>query len=316
VKVSLIATVKDAAPYAREFVTSLEAQTRAPDEVVIVDGGSTDGTVPVLRSSPAITVIEAPGANIPVGRNIAIRAATHEVIAVTDADCVLSPDWLERILEPLEAGADISMGLYRPLTTSFFEVCAAAVSIKGREEIRPERYLPSARSVAFRREAFETAGGYPEWLSIGEDMLLNHRWRALGVRMELAERAVVYRRPRSDLPAYVRQFFRYAEGDALGGMHARRHGLRFAVYGALAAALAARGRAPKAVAAVAGAVYTARPIRRAFRLLPSGRKRVAAAATVPALLAITDLAKMAGYTVGLLSRRSHVRPGMGEDTAS
>jgi glycosyltransferase involved in cell wall biosynthesis len=317
VKVSLVATVKDAAPFAREFVTSLEGQTRAPDEIVIVDGGSTDGTVPVLRSSPAITVIEAPGANIPMGRNIAIRAATHEVIAVTDADCVLAPDWLERILEPLETGADVAMGLYRPLTSSFFEVCAAAISIKEREEIRPERYLPSARSIAFRREAFETAGRYPEWLSIGEDMLLNHRWRALGVRMELAERAVVYRRPRSDLPSYVRQFFRYAEGDALGGMHAQRHGLRFAVYGALAGALAARGRAPKLLAAVTGAAYAAKPIRRAFRLLPPGSpQRAVAVVAVPALQAVTDLAKMAGYAAGRISRRSHPVPRMGEDTAS
>ena len=313
-KVSLVATVKDAAPYVREFLTTLEAQTRRPDEVIVVDGGSTDGTAELLRAAPGITAIDAPGANIPTGRNIAISEATHDVIAVTDADCVLAADWLERILEPLEDGADVSMGLYRPLTTSFFEACAAAISIKDPEEIRPERYMPSARSVAFRRDAFDTAGGYPEWLSIGEDMLLNHRWRALGVRMQLAARAVVYRRPRPDLAAYTRQFFRYGEGDALGRMHARRHALRFAVYGALGLALASGRGAPRIAAAVAGAAHAARPIRRAFRLLPSGRQRAAAAAAVPVLMAVTDLAKMAGYVSGRWRRLWQGNPPSGENT--
>ncbi len=303
-KVSLVATVKDAAPHAREFLTSLAAQTRMPDEVVIVDGGSTDGTLEVLRSVTGVTVIESPGANIPTGRNVAIRAATHDAIAVTDADCVLAPDWLERIVEPLERGADVSMGLYRPLTGSFFEVCAAAVSIKERGEIRADRYLPSARSVAFRRDAFETAGGYPEWLSIGEDMLLNHRWRALGLRMQLAENAVVYRRPRSNLRAYFQQFFGYAEGDALGGMHARRHALRFAAYGGAILAILSKGRAAKVMAGMAGLAYAARPIRRAFRLLPHDRDRVAAVFAVPALMGLTDVAKMSGYLTGRLRREA------------
>lgn len=306
-KVSLIATVKDAAPFVREFVTTLEAQTRQPDEVIVVDGGSTDGTTDILRAAPGITLIEAPGANIPTGRNIAVERATHDVIAVTDADCVLAAGWLERILEPLERGADVSMGLYRPLTGSFFEACAAAISIKDPEEIRADRYMPSARSVAFRRAAFDTAGGYPEWLSIGEDMLLNHRWRALGVRMDLADGAVVYRRPRADLWSYARQFFLYGEGDALGGMHARRHAVRFGAYGTLAVAMAFGRRGPKLAALAAGAAYAARPIRRSFRLLPPGKQRAAAVVAVPALMAVTDVAKMAGYVAGRWRRLSRER---------
>ena len=270
----------------------------------------------MLRSAPGVTVIEAPGSNIPAGRNVAIQAATHDTIAVTDADCVLAPDWFERIIEPLERGADVSMGLYRPLPSSFFEAIAAAVSIRERKEIRSERYLPSARSVAFRRDAFETAGGYPEWLPIGEDMLLNLRWRALGLRMQLAPDAVVYRRPRSSLGPYFQQFFRYAEGDAIGGMHARRHALRYATYGGLAVALLARGRAPKVLAGAAGAAYAARPIRRAFRLLPHRRDRIAALAAVPALMAVTDAAKMSGYLAGRLRRGMRRQGGTGQNTAT
>jgi glycosyltransferase involved in cell wall biosynthesis len=303
VKVSLVATVKDAGPFVEEFLASIRAQSRPPDEVVIVDGGSTDGTVDVLRATGGVTAIEEPGANIARGRNVAVRAATHGLIAVSDADCVLAPEWLERILEPLEEGADVSMGIYRPLTRTFFEACAAAISIKEPGEIREETWLPSARSVAFRREALEAAGGYPEWLEIGEDMWVNHRWRELHLDLRLAAAAVVFRRPRPSLDAYWRQFFRYAEADALAGMNPRRHALRFAVYGTLALALGSGSRGARRLAVGAGAAYAARPVRRAFRLLPPGR-RAAAAAAVPALMAFTDAAKMAGYLAGL--RRGRV----------
>jgi glycosyltransferase involved in cell wall biosynthesis len=303
-KVSLVATVKDAGPEIGDFLTSVRAQTRQPDEVVVVDGGSRDGTVEALRGAPWLTLIEEPGANIARGRNIAVRAASHDVVACSDADCVLAPDWLERILEPMERGADVSMGVYRPLARSFFETCAAAISIKEPEEIDPRTYMPSARSVAFRREAFEEAGGYPEWLAIGEDMYLDSRWRDMEVRMDLAPAAVVYRRPRPGMAAYWRQFSAYAAGDGEAGMHAERHLLRFVVYGALAAVLASRRRATIGLAALAGAGYAARPVRRAFRLLPPGRRRAAAVVAVPTLMAASDLAKMAGYLRGLSRRRA------------
>ncbi|MGH2710549.1 MAG: glycosyltransferase [Actinomycetota bacterium] len=302
-KVSLVATVKDAAPFVGEFLDSIEAQTRAPDEVVILDGGSMDGTVEILRERPWVRLLEEPGANISRGRNLAVAKASHDVIAVSDADCVLAPDWLEMILEPLDAGADVSMGLYRPLTSSFFETIAAAVSIKEREEIDPDKYMPSSRSVAFFREVFLDAGGYPEWLDIGEDMFLNHLWRKQGVRMRLAEDAVVYRRPRADLGAYWRQFAAYAEGDARGGMFPQRHAIRFLTYAGLLAAILSRSRALKILALAGGAAYASRPIKRAFRLLPSPSQKTAAVPAVPALMAFNDLAKMTGYVRGLTRSR-------------
>lgn len=302
-KVSLIATVKDAGSAIHAFIDSVRRQTRQPDEVIVVDGGSTDGTAEALRRADGITLIEEPGAGIGMGRNIAVRAATHEVVAVTDADCVLDPGWLQHLLVPMERGADVSAGVYRPVAPTFWQVCASA-NVPDPEELRPG-WLPSSRSLAFRREVFEDAGGYPEWLEAGEDMYLNHRWVERGVRMELAPDAVAYWRIRPTIRQTWRQYERYAEGDAVGRMYPHRHALRFATYLGLAAILASRRGPVLAAGAVAGALYVAKPMRRAWRRLPSGVEQVMALGGVPAATAFLDAAKMWGYLRG---RRRMARP--------
>ncbi len=298
-------TVLNAGPFIGEFLDSVRSQIRPPDEVVVVDGGSTDGTWEALRDAPGIVAISEPGANIATGRNAAIRAATHDVIAVTDADCVLAPDWLERILTPLERGAAVSAGFYRPLDPSLFEVYASAVSMPEPDELRPG-WLPSSRSIAFQRDAWESAGGYPEWLDVGEDMYFDHRLVGAGIRMELAPDAVTYFRVRPDLPSTWRRFARYAEGDAIAGMYRERHLLRFAVYALGLAAVASRRGWVLGPVAVGAAAYAARPVRRAWRRLPPDRRteRLGAIVAVPALMALVDIAKMWGYVTGLVRRRA------------
>ena len=80
IKCSLISTVRNEAGNVAEWMTSLLDQSRWPDEVVITEGGSNDTTLAILRdlakSFPIpIQIIEAPGANISQGRNLAIQHA-------------------------------------------------------------------------------------------------------------------------------------------------------------------------------------------------------------------------------------------------
>jgi glycosyltransferase involved in cell wall biosynthesis len=302
-KVALISTVKDCEDRVQPFLASLAAQTRAPDEVVIVDGGSSDDTAARFRTDDAVTVIEAPGTNIAAGRNLALAHATHDVIAATDADCELDPGWLEAIVAPIEDGADVAAGFYEPVVDGLFQTCMAAVNLPtDASEVDPARFMPSARSVAFRREAIDAVGGYPEWLDIGEDMWVNHRWRERGMDIRFAPDAVVRWTLRPDAASTWLQYYRYGRGDAQAGMHPDRHALRFGVYAGAAAALASRRRWPKLALAGAAATYSATPVRRAWRRLPDPRDRAIAAVAVPALMAFVDSAKMAGYAAGLVQR--------------
>jgi glycosyltransferase involved in cell wall biosynthesis len=302
VKVSLVSTCKDAAAHIEEFLGSVAAQTRPPDEVVIVDGGSADGTLDLLRRHEGIILIDEPGAGIAQGRNAAIAAATHEVIAVSDADCVLEPGWLEALLGPIESGADVSMGLTAPMTDGFLEEVFASLNVPDAEEIDPGRFMPSARSVAFRREAIELVGGYPEWLPIGEDMWVNHRWRERGLDLRFVPEAVVRWRSGGPTGRNWTRYFRYARGDAHAGMYPERHALRFAAYAALGVVLGSDETWPKLLVAVAVAAHARRPVTRAWRRLRAPTERLAATALVPPFLAFVDTAKMAGYLTGLIDR--------------
>jgi glycosyltransferase involved in cell wall biosynthesis len=302
VKVSLISTCKNGAAHIEEFLGSVAAQTRAPDEIVIVDGGSSDGTLDLLRRHEGITLIEEPGAGIARGRNSAIAAATHDVIAVSDADCVLEPGWLEALLAPIAGGADVSMGFTAPMADGFIEEVFASLNVPDVEEIDPARFMPSARSIAFRREAIELVGGYPEWLPIGEDMWVNHRWRERRLDLRFAPDAVVRWRSGGPTRRNWARYFRYARGDAQAGMYPERHTLRFAAYAAIGATLASDEVWPKLLVACAAAVHARRPIVRVWRRLSDPKERLTATALVPPFLAFVDTAKMAGYLTGLVDR--------------
>jgi glycosyltransferase involved in cell wall biosynthesis len=301
--VTLISTVLDAREHLPAFLDSVREQSVPPDQIVIVDGGSSDGTLELLHAEEGITVIQERGANIARGRNVAIAAAAHDVLAVADGDCVLDPDWLAHLLVPIAEGADVAMGFTAPLADGFLQKCLAAVNFPiDAREVDPARFMPSARSVAFRRDAIEAAGGYPEWLAIGEDMWVNHRWRELRLDMRFAPEAVAHWRLRPTLRATWLQYFRYARGDGESGMYPRRHALRYGVYLGGAAAVSSRRGLPLLATAVGAAAYARTPIRRAWRRLDAPHERIAATAVVPALMAWIDTAKMAGYAVGLADR--------------
>ncbi|MBN2469305.1 MAG: glycosyltransferase, partial [Anaerolineae bacterium] len=104
--VSLIMTVFNEGRSIGAVLETLASQTRPPDEIVIVDGGSTDGTLAILHDTMLrlpLVVLEQPGCNISEGRNIAIQAARGPIIAATDAGTRLPADWLEQLTAPFAA---------------------------------------------------------------------------------------------------------------------------------------------------------------------------------------------------------------------
>ena len=202
------------------------------------------------------------------------------------------------------------MGWTEPVIGSLLDACVASLGFPlTATEVDEASFMPSARSVAFRREAIDAVGGYPEWLAIGEDMWVNHRWRERGFDDVDGARSGGVWHPRGSLRAIWTQYVRYARGDGRAGMYPERHALRFAVYGVLVAALVSRRTWPKLLALGAAVAYARTPVTRARARLTDPRDRVMATVVIPALLAYTDVAKIWGYALGLADRLSgRVRP--------
>lgn len=313
--VSVIVTVKNEERSIADLLESLLSQTVPPAEVVVVDGGSTDGTVHLVESYAGrgvpVRVLCLPGANISKGRNAAIAAAQNEVVASTDAGVRLEPQWLEELARPFASAdpPDVVCGFFRADPRSVFEAVLGASTLPHMREIDPSTFLPSSRSVAFRRSAWQRAGGYPEWLDYCEDVILDLRLRELGCKFAFAPHALVHFRPRPNLRAFFVQYYRYARGDGKAGLFAKRHLVRYVAYGVgpLAFLAGIWYKLAWLPLAVAAAAYLCTPYRRLLSSLPgaSVSDKAMALALVPVVRLVGDVAKMVGYPVGLRWRWRH-----------
>ena len=313
-RVSVVATVLNEAHSLPRLLDSLATQSRHPDEVVICDGGSSDGTLGLLESEGRmpLRVLHRPGANISQGRNAAIEGASGEVIAVTDAGVRLAAGWLEKLVAPFEEGETRAVaGFFRPDPRSVFERAMGATVLPELQDIRPQEFLPSSRSVAFHRSAWEAVGGYPEWLDYCEDLVFDLRLRAKYGPFAFAPEALVYFRPRTSLRAFFVQYYRYARGDGKADLWRLRHAVRYISYLIGVPLIAAAGATGNPVwwalylVALPAMLWAPwRRLRNAWGgLTPSEKLR--AAVWVPVIRITGDVAKMVGYPVGLWWRWQH-----------
>ncbi len=305
--VSLVCTVRDEADNIAELIESMLAQSLSPDEIVINDCQSRDATPQIvagyIAAGAPIRLVRG-GHNIPSGRNNAICHARGAIIACTDAGLRLDPHWLERITAPIRQGAaDVVGGFFRPAPRSLFELALGATNYREAEEIDPTRFLPFGKSCAFRREAWERAGGYPEWADHCEDVLFALALKRLGYRFAFVPDALVFFRPRSSLAAFARQYYFYARGDGVAGLWTLRHVIRYTTYGAAATLLLASRRHPWALAVIATGVaaYVRAPLWRLQRRAPAldPASALYAALLIPLIRLVGDVAKMIGYPVGV-----------------
>jgi|GEM_PF-114776 len=168
---------------------------------------------------PDLQVVPTAGCNISEGRNIGIRRSRNNLIAVTDAGCRLAGNWLEEITRPLREDGSVGavVGAVVADPRSPFERCAGLCCLSGTHGDILSIAKGSARSLAFRKSAWERGGRFPPWLPIGEDSFFI-RSLEKSSRLVVNPKAEVYWRPRPNCRGILKQFFRYAQAAARTGM--------------------------------------------------------------------------------------------------
>ena len=311
--ISLVTTLLNEERSLPGFLRSLEEQSVLPQEFIVVDGGSTDRSVELLRAFAArwdsvvrVEVIVDPTCRIthspsPVakGRNRAVREAHTDIIACTDAGCVPAVDWLERITAPMLADSTVPMvgGWYEAKPTTYFEHVQALTSFYALSSIHAEKFVPSARSLAFRKDVWSAVGGFPEIALTAEDTLFGLKVRERGSRILFEPAAVVYWNLRPSVRVFTKLQYRYGAGDGFCRIQLHAAARCLIKTGLRLASLVLPGIAGGAGFAGAVAVwwwlpFLSRPLD-AFRL-----RWIAFYPGVAMLKAVSDAAYVAGYARG------------------
>jgi glycosyltransferase involved in cell wall biosynthesis len=170
---------------------SLLAQTRPPDEILVVNNASTDGTGAVARAIAGVRVVDEPRKGLVVAREAGRQAASGDLLAYVDADCRVPLQWLERV-EARFAARDGLVGVTGPYR--FYDW-----DWSGRVLVRAYDMLVAPPTHAFlhhalgigailyggnfavRRDALERIGGFDCRIEFhGEDTNLGRRLTPLG----------------------------------------------------------------------------------------------------------------------------------------
>lgn len=228
--VAVVVPCRNEAATICRLLDAVISQTMPPDDLVIVDDGSTDGTARAVadwgRTHPLASIRIVPGAGRGAGAamNTGIAACAADVIVRLDGHSVPAPDYIERSLDALsQVGVGVAGGTWvvEPGASTLVARAIAGVvshplgsggaayrhaSTENASSAEPVETVPFG---TFRRDLWRRLGGFDETLTANQDFDFNYRARRTGVDVVLDRRIWSVYRARPTLGALARQYHRY-----------------------------------------------------------------------------------------------------------
>lgn len=230
--ITVIMPVRNEAAAIGSTLTTLLTQDYPNDrfEVIVVDGGSEDRTVPIVREMQArfhnLHLLFNPKRWSSAARNLGLRQMRGDVAVIVDGHCrVPDRQYLRHVAEAFAVSGAECLGRPQPLdaekATPFQQAVALARSSRLGHNPDSDIYSdqakfvePQSTAIAYRREVFERVGFFDESFDACEDVELNTRVHAAGFHCWFTPKLAVIYHPRSSLRELTRQLGRYGTGRA------------------------------------------------------------------------------------------------------
>ena len=219
-KVSVVVCVYNGERTLDACLASLEKLRYPNYEVIVVNDGSTDATREIAEGYDYTRLIHQENKGLSEARNVGIRAATGDIIAFTDADCMADVDWLTHLVARFQASDFAAVGgpNLTPPDDSFVASCVAVSPGAPTHVLLDDEvaeHIPGC-NMAFRREALAAIDGFdPIFRAAGDDVDLCWRLQNKGYKIGFSGAAVVWHYRRNTIRDYVKQQRGYGKAETL-----------------------------------------------------------------------------------------------------
>jgi succinoglycan biosynthesis protein ExoA len=196
-------------------------------EIIIVDGGSKDGTVNILNrysyNGPKIHIINAPGTSVYSALNIGLQYASGDYIIRVDSRSVIPENYISKCISNLdEKNAAVAGGVQKQFGKDIYQNTIAEVlqSPFGTGNAKFRRgnfsgYVDTVYLGVFRRNTFDLVGLYDDdGIVISEDAMMNARIREKGGKIYLDNSLIVKYPAKKNIRELIRQYFIYGGAKA------------------------------------------------------------------------------------------------------
>jgi glycosyltransferase involved in cell wall biosynthesis len=232
-RVSVVVCAYNAERTIGPCLASLAALNYPDYEVIVVNDGSRDSTLKIAESYGFCRIISQPNKGLSVARNVGADAATGEIVAYTDSDCVADPDWLSYLVAKMQT-SDLAAcgGPNFPPPEDALVPAVVAVAPGGPTHVLISDDVAehiAGCNMAFDRAALISLGGFdPIYRAAGDDVDICWRFQDAGYVIGFSPAAVVWHFRRNTVAAYCNQQKGYGKAEAL--VYAK-HPFRFNLFG-------------------------------------------------------------------------------------